>query len=82
MEEAKARRAATASWTARAMARLRCFGKVRREALEKALKPLRAGAWGEDENFRRGRRRRKLLPHKELWRFVAAETGFAKPKQN
>jgi hypothetical protein len=57
------RASAVALW---AMAGRRCFGEVRREALEKALKPLRAGAWGEDSNFRRGRRRRKFLPHKEL----------------
>jgi hypothetical protein len=77
---AKARRAAAASWTAAVMAGLRCLGEVRREALEKALKPLRAGAWGEDGNFRRGRRRRKFLPHIELWRFLAAEIDFAKQK--
>ena len=35
---------------------------------------------GVGENFRRGRRRRKFLPHKELWRFVTAEIDFAKPK--
>jgi len=62
------------------MAGLRCLGEARREALEKALKPLRAGAWGEDGNFRRGRRRRKFLPHKGLWRFVAEEMDFAKKK--
>ena len=35
---------------------------------------------GEDGNFRRGRRRRKFLPNKELWRFVAADMDFAKQK--
>ena len=57
------------------------FGRGAEGSFGEGLEAPPGRGIGEDGNFRRrGRRRRKFLPHKELWRFVAAEIDFAKQK--